>query len=302
MRHKVNQSKFVMMASIFACFILSSCITSLWSSKDKNKGESDSESENANHGTQISSVDQKVSDKHRYKSKSSGQLESSEETKEIELKQARIWNRLDELEEQVRVQREQIKLLEQGLLTGIPPEALRRAGKSKSTSGTVSKVGPRSAAHEDGGLAAPILDLPEKVSTTSEDNSASSPDSYRVRIQVAKDYYQGSRFGLAVAELSQIMKAFGAKAGEGEAQYYLGRSYLGLKEYLTARTELETFLRDFPNSEFRGLARLDLARSYVGLNLRERARKELSQVAKDFEGQEEGDMAANELRGMKGSI
>jgi len=98
------------------------------------------------------------------------------------------------------------------------------------------------------------------------------------------------------------MKVFGPNAGEGEAQLYLGRSYLGLKEYLTARTELETFLKQHADHNDRGLARLELARAYMGLNLRERARRELSDIAKDHAGSEEGDIAANELRNMKGAI
>jgi TolA-binding protein len=121
-------------------------------------------------------------------------------------------------------------------------------------------------------------------------------------MQVAKDLYQASRFGLAIAELAQISKKFGPKVGDGEVKYYLGRSYLGMKEYLNARTELEAFIKDFPGNSNVGMAKLDLAKAYTGLNLRERARKELAGVAKDYEGREEGDIAANELKSLRGAL
>jgi TolA-binding protein len=213
----------------------------------------------------------------------------------LELKQAKIWNRLDDLEEQIRVQKEQIKVLEQGLLTGIPPESLR--SKRKAEASTKDQ--------KDGESETSLLSKPkiDQVKVTNVSTSSSSdPDSYKVRIQVAKDYFQASRFGLAVAELAQIIKLFGEKAGEGEARFFLGRSYLGLKEYLTARTELETFIREFPNSNMNGVARLELARAYVGLNLGERARTELSKVAREYEGKEEGDIAVNDLKGLRGNL
>lgn len=248
----------------------------------------------------------------------------SSSVNDVELKQARIWNRLDDLEDEVKVQRERIKLLEQGLLTGIAPEELKReptlrskkvsikerledrdsdiekagSGRAKLAKHAVSTSGSIS----DTPSLTPILDLPDQVADKSEDTPANSPDSYRVRIQVAKDYYQASRFGMAVAELAQITRTFGPGAGDGEAKYWLGRSYLGLKEFGTSKSELEGFIAKYPQSEFVPNARLELGRSLVGLNLRDRARKEFAKIAKDYEGQDPGDIASAELRNLKGNL
>ena len=53
-----------------------------------------------------------------------GGVEHYANGEQIELKQAKIWERMEELEDELRIQREKIKLLEQGLLTGIAPEKL----------------------------------------------------------------------------------------------------------------------------------------------------------------------------------
>ena len=244
---------------------------------------------------------------------------------DVELKQARIWNRLDDLEDEVKVQRERIKLLEQGLLTGIAPEELKREPaprpkkisareRSEDRDSDLDKPGAGKAKlvkletnNSDGGSDGPnmkpILDLPDHVvAEKSEDSPANSPDSYRVRIQVAKDYYQASRFGMAVAELAQITRSFGPGAGEGEAKYWLGRSYLGLKEFGTAKGELDGFIAKYPQSEFVPNARLELGRCLIGMNLRDRARKEFAKIAKDYEGQDSGDIASAELRNLKGNL
>lgn len=236
----------------------------------------------------------------------------SSSVSDVELKQARIWNRLDDLEDEVKVQRERIKLLEQGLLTGIAPEELKREVPTQKIKKITIHDSPRTAkmklAEKDDDTDAPslkpILDLPDHVTVDqkSEDNPANSPDSYRVRIQVAKDYYQASRFGMAVAELAQISRSFGANAGDGEAKYWLGRSYLGLKEYGTAKGELEGFIAKYPQSELAPSARLELGRCLVGMNLRDRARKEFAKIAKEYEGQETADIAAAELRSLKGNL
>ena len=232
---------------------------------------------------------------------------------EIELRQAKIWNRLDEMDEQLNAQKEQLKILEQGLLTGVPPEALRAGG---------GQVKQRKMGRGAGSTSLPEVTLDgeseKKLISVNRMNkgeeplglhdseigndTANVPDSYTVKLQVAKDYYQSGRFGLAIAELAQISKEFGMNAGKGEHLYWLGRSYLGLKEFATARTELDGFIKGKSDSALKPMARLELARCLEGLNLRERARKELSQIVRDYKGQEVSEMASMELKNLQGVL
>ena len=293
-------SPYGLLAQIFILVIvLQGCATKLWPFSDESGTavkNSEAVGKTDRNGAPSSITDPST------ESISGGPRPSS--AQDMELKQAKIWNRLDDLEDMVRIQKEQIKLLEQGLLTGLPPEELKkRHGKNGNPKGFESRIDRASLVEvEKNESIPPPPILGKEEFKIARESAADDPDGFRVKLQIAKDYFQGSRFGMAIAELAQISKTFGSKVGNGEARFYLGRSYLGLKEHLTARSELESFIRDFPNSEYIGVARLELARAYMGLNLRDRARTELASVAKEYGGREEGDMAVNELKTLRGNL
>jgi len=228
---------------------------------------------------------------------------------EVSLKQARLMARMDEIESELKRQREKVRLLEQGLLTGIAPDDLKSGGGRKNLkSGRRTNQKPpvedlfaAEASSED--LASPNLEGvdvgSDKRAGSSETGASSALNS---RMQIAKEHYQASRFGLAIAELAGISREFGDKVADGAVRLWLGKSYLGLKEYGTARGELEAYIKGWPTGEGVGSARIDLARVYVGLGLKERARGELRRVIKDFDGQDASEMASQELSNLQGSL
>jgi TolA-binding protein len=211
--------------------------------------------------------------------------------------QARTTARLDELESEIRRLREKVKLLEQGLLTGIAPDDLKKpkAGKSAKADKNPPVV------TEASDLSKPeIEDLslpPKKSEAVTEGDSA-----LNARFQLAKEHYQAARFGLAVAELAGLSREFGPKAHDGAVKAWLGKSYLALKEYSTARGEFEYYLKEWPSGALIGDVRLGLAKTYFAMGLRERARVELKKVIKDFDGQEYSEIASAELQKMQGSL
>jgi TolA-binding protein len=213
------------------------------------------------------------------------------------LMQARTTARLDELESEIRRLREKVKLLEQGLLTGIAPDDLKKpkAGKSAKADKNPPVVS------EASDLSKPeIEDLslpPKKSEAMTEGDSA-----LNARLQLAKEHYQAARFGLAVAELAGLSREFGPKAHDGAIKAWLGKSYLALKEYSTARGEFEYYLKEWPSGALIGDVRLGLAKTYFAMGLRERARLELKKVIKDFDGQEHAEIASAELQKMQGSL
>jgi TolA-binding protein len=290
--------------SLFS-FALTGCSTMKWFGSDKQNSQEIAQSSESD----IAPPDAEPAAKAKAKTVRSG-------LGDVELKQAQLTNRLIELEDEVRVQKEKIRLLEQGLLTGIAPSELtkpplpkvKKSKQGKFKAATESRAGDEMDSHGqidgeglDKGLP-PVAGLPEVIKQEQEDGTPASPQSYKVRIQVVKDYIQASRHGMAVADLSQILKEFGPKAGDGEAKFLLGRAYLGLKEYSIARGELEAFLKEFPKSSYEPMVRLDLAKSYAGLNLRDRSRSEYAKIPKMFPGSEEADIAVNEVERMKGSL
>jgi TolA-binding protein len=227
------------------------------------------------------------------------------------LKFTRILARLDGMDAELRRQREKLRLLEQGLLTGIAPDDLKQRRSELKPTDDDRSPKKKSIARED--LSRPLnksgetpltkpnlddLTIPDRDSLA--DSGADSP--VMAKIQLAKEHYQAGRFGLAIAELAGVSRDHGDEVQNGAVKFWLGKSYLGLKEYQTARGEFESYLKKWPTGEFVASARLDLAKAFVGLGLRERARNELRRVAKDFEGEESAEMASAELKNIQGSL
>lgn len=230
---------------------------------------------------------------------------------DVFLRQAQIMARMDEIEAELKRQREKVRLLEQGLLTGIAPDEIKSARNTKNEK-LMEKTTPT-------GLRKPELDEVESIAAkdqkrdsrldlngdSKKDEKNLEPDSnlsFDSKIQLAKEHYQAGRFGLAIAELASMSRQFGENSGDGSIKVWLGKSYLGLKEFSTARAEFEHYLKGWPTGEHVGFVRIDLAKSYVGLGLKERARGELRRVMKEFEGQDIAEIASVEFQKLQGGI
>jgi TolA-binding protein len=228
---------------------------------------------------------------------------------EVFLQQARLMSRMGEIEDELKRQREKIRLLEQGLLTGIAPDGLKKSSHDHG-----QKLKTEKSAHLDDVegqvLSAPIIDeLNLKVaeshsadSNTDDSNSDVNHSRLNDKFRLVQDLYQASRFGVAISELAAISRQFGENAGEGKLRVWLGKSYARLREFSTARVELEAYLKGWPSGSDVADVRLELAKVYAGLGLKERARGELRQVMKDFPGQESSDIASAEFSKMQGGL
>lgn len=234
-------------------------------------------------------------------------LEVPKKDDEVYLQQARIMSRMSEIENELKLQREKIRLLEQGLLTGIAPDELKKQRSEESTKKFVDRS-QKSGMPEEVGLTKPNLDA---VTINLKDVSIeSSPvqdgdeqaSVISAKLKSVENLYQASRFGLAITELAAISREYGENAGDGKVRLWLGKSYARLKELTTARLEFESYLKGWPSSPYVAEVRLELAKVYAGLGLKERARTELQRVMKDFAGQEPSEIASLEFSKMQGGL
>lgn len=234
--------------------------------------------------------------------------DNSRNSDELYLQQARLMTRMGEIESELKVQREKIRLLEQGLLTGIAPDALRNSRSERKPAGEDQSAGLDHL--EDGALSAPDLQsVEEKMTVTQKDKVPASDVSkenqsagLHEKLKLVQDLYQASRFGVAISELSAISREHGENALDGKIHLWLGKCYARLKEFTTARAELESYLKSWPSGVHVAEVRLELAKVYSGLGLKERARGELRRVMKDFSGQEPSEMASAEFNRMQGGL
>lgn len=249
-------------------------------------------------------------------SKGAPEIQAAQIAEQISLAQARTVERMAEIESELRRQRETIKLLEQGLLTGIAPDDLRRSLDKKSEKRAQQASNAGSDVDENIDLALgvvtssplgePVLDadLLRKANHEGENPEVTlaRTGQFESSLAKAKAKYQASDFSGALADFADLARQHGENTKDGVLRFWLGKSYAGLKEHATARQELEAYLARAPKSSQVAEARLELSKILLRLGLKERAQNELKKVISDFDGQEPAEVAAFELGNLQGSL
>jgi len=272
----------------------------------------------------------------------------SSSIQELELKNARLWTRVDELEEKVTRQRERLKILERGLMLGILPDELKGSGEESSRTGSknnskapldpaghvsdssassvlrdalasaesdaaaVKKNGPATAKGGSDG-AAPVGaagSVESSAAAASADSASASAaklspkeqEEYQRLLGSAHDHYRAGRYGKAVVEFSEIGKVFGDLVDGGMHRFWIARSWIGLKEFQTARQQLTEFLRDFPASPWAPRAKLELARTEFQLGLKEKSLQRLREIIQTHPYEDAAEMAKMELNNLQKAL
>lgn len=230
---------------------------------------------------------------------------------QLGLSQARITERIAEIEAELKSQKETIKLLERGLLTGIPPRDLKDAesraaeARSKAKNESLNELAADERELLKSELTAPVLD-PEIVAQTSfspeSSDGKSGHQTFDLAIAKAQKEFQSGDFQRSLNNFAEISRIYGEKSAGGVVRFWLGKCYSGLKDHASAKGEFEAYLALSPMGSNAADARLELARTLSKMGLKERARTEFKKVMKDFEGQEPAELAAFELSTLQGAL
>ena len=212
---------------------------------------------------------------------------------ERELKLARLWSRVDELEEDQRQFKEKLKLLERGLTLGIIPDEL----KDSSYSHDQKKLSVSSETKSD--LSHPKSHLTKKDKKSIESQSMPlSPQEekeYQDALAVAHEQFRAGRYGRAIVEFDSLGKRWGERVPGGAYLYWVGKSWIQLKEYNTARKVLEEFLTNQSRSPWVPRAKLELARIEWKLGQNQTAIGKYREIIRDYPYEDAAEMAKMEL-------
>lgn len=206
---------------------------------------------------------------------------------EQELKVAKLWARVDELEEEVFRQKERLKLLEKGLLTGIAPDAL--SAKELPV--------PKSTLPEAPQLVEEPAATPEPSSLDSNPNelSLSEQEDYGKRLETARGFFTSARYGKAITEYEKILVAYGGKVDGGFIKYWIARSWRQLKEFSTAEEILNEVLEKHPASPWIPRVHYELAKVYIDANNLASAREKLKFIKNKYQYEDVSELATREL-------
>ena len=239
---------------------------------------------------------------------------------EQELKMARLWARVDELEEESMKSREHIRVLEKGMLLGLVPEELKkgeaRGGKAGAKDVIVKEAladlapedtvagEPAPATHKKRGAAAgekepaAVKEAGTKSALAATGMSAEETESYQAGFAAAHDYYRAGRYGLAIAEFDKLGKAYGNKIPGGVHKYWIGKSWMGLKEYNTARQIFTDFIAENGSSPWLPRAKLELGRVEWRLGLQDSAVTRFREITQTYPYEDAAEMAKMELENL----
>lgn len=232
--------------------------------------------------------------------KAEPQAVSQAETKENDLKASKIWARMEELENEIIRQKERMRLLERGLITGIVPDELARgyekekAPEPSGVEGPKAIVPPVAAAPSE-----PTPTLPpepiQPVQAAPAIAQNTDENAYQDKLSRAHALFSGDHWGQAIAAYGAIAQEFPESMTQGHPVYWVGLSWFHLKEYQLAEKNLTDFLNRFAASPLAPRAHFYLAKTEFQMGLVEKAVGRFRNVIRDFPADEAAKMAKLEI-------
>jgi TolA-binding protein len=206
-----------------------------------------------------------------------------------ELKIARLWTRLDELEIKVKTQAEKIKLLEKGLMLGVIPEELLEG-----------KLNLQIDQSEAIDLQPSSPNSPPPVATPPKPQENVPP--YSELLTEAQAAFDSGRYGKAIALFDRIAAVYPDHIAEGQHLYWIGLSWFQLKEYLEATQTFGKLLNQYPNSKWLPRTHYYMAKIAIEKGQLRKALEELRFVVETYPASDIAEMASLEINLLKEKI
>lgn len=225
---------------------------------------------------------------------------------EQELKLAKLWARVDEMEEQQSRLKEKVRVLEKGFMLGLVPEELKGGGTASGGNTAPSKAPVK---QEPVDLSVELEPLAKKEPPKPEPSkpapgklSPPEQEEYQKLAGSAHDQFRAGRYGRAIVEYSELGKRFGDAVEGGAHRFWIAKSWASLKELNTAKQGFLEFLEQFPTSPWAPRAKLELARVEWRLGLRDTAVKRLHDIIEKHPYEDAAEMAKMEIEQLDKSL
>jgi TolA-binding protein len=202
---------------------------------------------------------------------------------EQELKLAKLWARVDELEEEQYRQKERIRVLEKGMTLGLVPEELKKAKPEP----------PKPKAPPKAEVAPP--EPPKEPKTSDATLSKEEREAYEKAFADAHDLFRQGRYAHAIAKFASIDQEYGPKLKDGAHKYWIAQCWFNMKEYQTAQQIDVEFIREHPSSPWVPRAKFLLGRVEWELGQQTTAIETYRSIQKDHPYADAAELARMEL-------
>ncbi len=209
---------------------------------------------------------------------------------DLELRLAKLWARVDDLENQQIRQKERMKLLEKGLMLGIIPEELKNDKPGK----------PEAKKHEPEAEE----DTPASVQATvppplaAHDKSKDMAE-YQRLLRAAQEKFNGANYGQAIVQFNEIGEKFDDSLTEGSHNYWIGLSWFYLKEMQLSEQSFKKLIDQYNHNSWVPYARFYMAKIDMNRGLSGRARDQFKLLIDEYPNQDLGEMARMEMDRMR---
>jgi TolA-binding protein len=229
---------------------------------------------------------------------SSNNLPPLASSTDMELRLAKLWARVDDLENQQIRQKERMKLLEKGLMLGLIPEELKSdkpLGKNHADKKSDAEVDELPAS-----LTVGTADLAQtaRVPVAGGEKSKDITE-YRRLLQMAQDKFNAASYGQAIVHYGEIGEKFDASVTEGSHNYWIGLSWFYLKELQLAEQSFRKLIDHFNQNSWVPYSRYYLAKIDLDRGLSGRARDQFKLLIDEYPNQDLGEMARMEIDRMR---
>lgn len=234
--------------------------------------------------------------------------------KELELKIAQLWAKVDELQSEVTRQKERTRLLHKGLVTGIIPNELGEDYDKQSPAPEPKKIAatpeaPAPVAHTPTPSAIPdpedkqkLLDQELAKKTANPEAAVPAPkqdqrDSKQFEEAYAKAHalFSGEHWGQAIQAFAALGDKYSEELTQGQHLYWMGLSWFYLKEYQLAKKHFDQFTTKWPASPLAPKAGFYVAKADYQMGFVEKALDRYRSVIKDFPADDAAKMAKHEI-------
>ncbi|SMF46163.1 tetratricopeptide repeat protein [Pseudobacteriovorax antillogorgiicola] len=216
---------------------------------------------------------------------------------DLELKLAKLWGKIDELEIKVQRQEEKIRILERGLMLGVIPEELLK-GKLNFESETRPPIAWDD--HHDRQSHSVKPEPSERTDSPPQaqkllDQKYTEAD-YSRMIKEAQSLFSSGKYGQAITIYQEIERSFPARNGEGQSFYWIGLSWYYLKEYDLAEASLLKLIAHHSDSPWIPSARLFQGKILVQRGLPEQALQAFRRIIDAYPESDTSEMARHEIK------
>ncbi len=216
----------------------------------------------------------------------------------VERKQARIWARLEEIQQEQSRQKSRISLLEKGLLLGVVPDELRNADDLEYERRQKAKLQASVSKKSDSATPKPEPTLPSPPMNAPPEKS-NDRGQYEKDLAEAQDHFREGKYGRALVSFEAIGAKYPEEMTSGTHKYWVGLCWFNLKDYDAAQKSLNELVAKNSNSPWTPRAKLYIARIQIRNGLKEQGLQSLRKIIQDFGNDDAAEMARADIEGLK---